>query len=125
MFNIEFYKTVKGYSDIFEFLEALRIKAGTSKDARIQYSQVLRCIELLQENGTNLPIGIVKHLQDEIWELRPGNNRVFLFYYDKNTYVLLHHYQKKTQKTPKREISRAITEMNDYISRKETDDELE
>ena len=36
-------------------------------------------------------------------------------------YVLLHHFRKKTEKTPKREIERAKAEMEDYILRKEKD----
>ncbi|MBQ6504447.1 MAG: type II toxin-antitoxin system RelE/ParE family toxin [Flexilinea sp.] len=102
-----------------EFLESLRTKAGSSKDARIQYSQAARYIQLLQDNGTNLPVEIAKHLEDEIWELRPGNNRVFFFFYDKGTYVLLHHYRKKSQKTRQREIKQAKSEMKDYIFQKE------
>ena len=118
MFEVDFYETAGGFSDVREFLETLRKKAASSKDARIQYGQAARYIQLLQENGTNLPVEIVKHLEDEIWELRPGNNRVFFFYYDKGTYVLLHHYQKKTQKTPRREIEQAKSEMKDYIFQK-------
>ena len=119
MFLIDLYETADGFSDIREFLESLRSKAGSSKDARIQYGQAARYIQLLQDNGTNLPIEIAKHLEDEIWELRPGNNRVFFFFYDKGTYVLLHHYRKKSQKTPQREIKKAKSEMKDYILRKE------
>ena len=36
MYNVEFYETQDGKSQIWEFLEDLRIKAATSKDARIQ-----------------------------------------------------------------------------------------
>lgn len=72
MYNIEFYESTDGYSDIAEFLDSLRLKVQTNKGARIQYGQASRYIELLQENDTNLPTGIIKHLEDEIWELRPG-----------------------------------------------------
>ena len=37
----------------------------------------------------------------------------------KNTFVLLHQFRKKTQKTPKREIERAKAERDDYLARKE------
>ena len=53
------------------------------------------------------------------WELRPGNNRVFFFYFRNDTYVLLHHFRKKSQQTPAREIRRAQNERDDYIARKE------
>ena len=118
MYNIEFYETPDGYSDVRDFLDSLRLKASSVKDSRIQYSQVVRCIQLLQDNGTNLPVEIAKHIEGELWELRPGNNRVFFFYYDSGTYVLLHHYRKKSQKTPQKEIKRAKAEINNYIKYK-------
>ena len=43
----------------------------------------------------------------------------FLLLFKDDTYVLLHHFRKKSQKTPQREIDRAISEMHDYLPRKE------
>ncbi len=40
MYNIDFYQTSNGHSEVYEFLEDLRTKAHSSKDARIQYKQV-------------------------------------------------------------------------------------
>ena len=120
MYEIEFYETEDGKCPIWDFLEALRLKAPTNKDARIQHKQASLYIELLQQNGTHMNAEITKHLDDGIWELRPGNNRVFYFLYQNNTYVLLHQFRKKSQKTPKREIEKAKTERNDYLRRKET-----
>ena len=122
MYNVEFYETQDGKSQIWEFLEELRIKAATSKDARIQHKQASLYIELLQQNGTRLNEKITKHLEDGIWELRPGNNRVFYFFFQDNTFVLLHQFRKKTQKTPKREIEKAKRERDDYLFRKENDE---
>ena len=121
MYGIEFYETEDGKCPIWDFLEALRLKAPTNKDARIQHKQASLYIELLQQNGTHMNAEITKHLDDGIWELRPGNNRVFYFFYQNDTYVLLHQFRKKSQKTPKREIEKAKTERNDYLRRKETD----
>lgn len=120
MYGIEFYETEDGKCPIWDFLEVLRLKAPTNKDARIQHKQASLYIELLQQNGTHMNAEITKHLDDGIWELRPGNNRVFYFFYQNNTYVLLHQFRKKSQKTPKREIEKAKTERNDYLRRKET-----
>ena len=61
---------------------------------------------------------VTKHLEEDIWELRPGTNRVLFFYFKDNTFVLLHHFRKKTKKTPRREIEKAKSERNDWISRK-------
>ena len=121
MYTVEFYETRDGQCPVWEFLENLRIKSASNKDARIQHKQAGLQIELLQQNGTRLNDNITKHLEDGIWELRPGNNRVFYFFYENNTFVLLHQFRKKSQKTPKREIEKAKSERIDYFSRKEHD----
>lgn len=117
-YNIIFYEKSNGESQVWNFLEELRKKSSTNKNARIQYKQATLCIELLQNNGTRLPDTITKHIDENIWELRPGNNRIFYFCYDDNSFVLLHSFRKKTQKTPRREIEKAKSERDDYLSRK-------
>lgn len=118
-YNIIFYEKENGESEIWNFLETLRYKSKNNKDARIQYKQITFYIELLQNNGTKLPNTITKHIQENIWELRPGDNRIFYFCCDDNNFVLLHSFRKKTQKTPSREIKKAKSERNDYLTRKE------
>ena len=98
MYNIEFYEDSNGRSELWEFLESLRVKAATNKDARIQYKQISLYIQLLEDNGTRLNENITKHLDDDIWELRPGNNRVLYFYFKDDTFVLLHQFRKKLKK---------------------------
>lgn len=121
MYTIEFYEKADGKSELWEFLEALRMKAATNKDSRVQYKQAIFCIQLLQDNGTHLPNNITKHLDDGIWELRPGNNRIFYFFYQNDTFVLLHSFRKRSQKTPRCEIEKAKAERDNYLSRKGTD----
>lgn len=118
MFDIEFYSKADGSSDLVDFMEDLRLKAGSSKDARIQLKQIMLYIQLLQDHGTRLGENITKHLDEDIWELRPGDNRVLYFYHKGNTFVLLHQFRKKTQKTPPREIEKAKTERDDWVRRK-------
>ena len=105
------------------FLFSLKEKAGSDKNARVQHKQVTRYIQLLEDHGTRLGDLITKRLEGDIWELRPGNNRILFFYFENNTFVLLHHFRKKTQKTPRREIIRAIEEMNDWRNRKDSRNE--
>ena len=118
-YDIIFYEKRNGESEFWNFLEKLRCKSFTDKDARIQYKQITLYIELLQNNGTHLPDTIAKHIEENIWELRPGNNRIFYFYNDNGCFVLLHSFLKKTNKTPRREITKAKAERDDYLSRKE------
>ena len=116
MFKIELYEK-DGESQIFEFLEELRKQKGTNKNARIQYTQAITYIQLLSDNGTfGLPNTIAEHLDDGIWELRPGNNRIFFFFFNEDgSYILLHQFRKKSQKTPSKELKRAKNERSDYL----------
>ena len=65
MYEIEFYEKENGESDVWDFLEELREKSEKSKDARIQYNQLMLHIQLLQNNGTRLPNNITKHIEED------------------------------------------------------------
>jgi uncharacterized protein HI_0660 len=56
-------------------------------------------------------------LEDEIWELRPLRNRILFVAWHDGSFVLLHHFIKKTQKTPAREIQQAKRELADLKER--------
>ena len=118
MNQVVFYEDANGVSELWNFLDDLLQRSTGNKDARIQHKQIVYYIELLQRNGTRLPETITKNIVEDIWELRPGDNRVFYFFFRDNTFVLLHHFRKKSQKTPQREIDRAIAERDDFLSRK-------
>ena len=55
--------------------------------------------------------------KDDIWELRPLGNRIFFVAWIENTFVLLHAFQKKKQKTPQRQIDQAKREVKDLKER--------
>lgn len=66
MYNVEFYEDANGQSELWNFLEDLRMKSATSKDARIQHKQISLYIQLLEDNGTRLNENITKHLDEAI-----------------------------------------------------------
>ncbi|MDY4010160.1 MAG: type II toxin-antitoxin system RelE/ParE family toxin [Fusobacterium gastrosuis] len=75
-------------------------------------------MEVLAQYGTQAGEPYIKHLDDEIWELRPLRDRIlFVAFYNKS-YILLHSFIKKTQKTPKREIEKAKKEYKDLLERR-------
>ena len=59
----------------------------------------------------------MKHIEDDLWELRPLSNRIFFFYWKDNKFVLVHHYIKKSQKAPKKEIEKAKRNIKDWLER--------
>jgi len=71
-----------------------------------------------------IPSKFFKHLEDGIYEIRieVGGNiyRIFTFFDDNKLVILLHGFQKKTQKTPRKEIERAKKLRQDYYEDKES-----
>ena len=61
----------------------------------------------------------IKHLDTEIWELRPLRDRILFAYWDNNKFILLSYFMKQTQKTPSREIEKAKRLLKDYKNRSE------
>ncbi len=120
LYRIDYYRDKNGKCEFEEYLNKLINAAKTSKTARIRYNTIERYLRYLKEFGTSdLPADYAKLITDSIWELRPDRQRIFYFFYKNDTYVLLHHFEKKSQKTPRREIEKAIRERNDYVKRNE------
>ena len=117
MFEILFYKKEDGTSEIINYLDFLKQKSETDKKLRIQRNKILAYIAALSEKGSALGAPFVKHIDGDIWELRPLNNRIFYFYWKENTYVLLHFFIKKSQKTPRKELETAKRNLHDWIER--------
>lgn len=120
LYEIEFYYDRHGKSEIIDFLDKLKIKSETSKADRINREKILAYIGALARYGTRIGKPYVKHIEGEIWELRPLGNRIFFFYWKENRFVLLHHFIKKTQKTPQKEIKKAKSKLKDFIERNDS-----
>ena len=123
MFEVEFYEDRHGKQPVKEFLIELRNKAHTSKDNRIQYQKILTHIRALEVFGTRVGEPQVKHIDGNLWELRPLAHRIFFFYWRDNKFILLHHLIKKSQKTPPKEIEKATQNMKDFLERKNQNDQ--
>ena len=74
-------------------------------------------LKALSVYGLQLREPYIKHLDGEIWELRPLRDRIFFVAWHDGSFVLLHSFMKKTQKTPAREIEQAKRELADMIER--------
>lgn len=64
----------------------------------------------------------VKHIEDGIFELRAEHSgnifRVFFIFDEGNIVLLFNGFQKKSQKTPRKEIELAIRLKNEYYAEK-------
>ena len=117
MFEVEFYEDRQGRQPVREVLAELRDKAQANKDARIQYQKILTHLRALEAYGTRVGEPQVKHIGGSLWELRPLSHRILFFYWRDNTFILLHHFIKKTQKTPPGEIEQANRNLKDFLER--------
>lgn len=114
MFEILFYQDKHGTSEAESFIKQLQREAETDKDSKVNFRKVIAYINMLGEMGTRIGVPVTKHLDGEIWELRPLRNRIRYAFYKDNTFILLHHFVKKTQKTPKCEIEKAKRNLEDF-----------
>jgi phage-related protein len=121
MFDVLFYKNKNELSPVLEYIKELLSK--TDKDSRIKANKILDHIDYLREAGQQAKEPYAKHLDGEIWELRPIRDRILYAAWDGQSFILLHHFVKKTQKTPSREIKQAKRNLDDYRERSKDNDE--
>lgn len=115
MHKIYFYKDRNGEEPVLDYLRKLARKQD--KDSRMKANKVNDYIEALSQYGTLAGEPYIKHLDGEIWELRPLRDRILFVAWHHGSFVLLHTFMKKTQKTPAREIAKAKRELADMIER--------
>lgn len=92
----------------------LSLESGAQK--KIDYVlQMLKMQERVNER-------FVKFIRDGIFEIRASHNgniyRVFLIFDDGNIVILFNGFQKKSQKTPKSEIEKAMRLKQEYYAGK-------
>jgi phage-related protein len=111
--QIYFYKDKNGNRPVADYIKELAAKSD--KNSRIKLHKIQDYINALSEYGLQLREPYVKHLDGEIWELRPIRDRILFVAWHEGSFVLLHHFMKKSQKTPKREIDKAKRELAELI----------
>jgi phage-related protein len=93
---------------------------GQPKKVQDKIYKVLEAIETLERIPSNYLKLIVGTNQLYEARIQLGSNiwRVFCFFDSGRLVILLNGFQKKTQKTPKKEINRAVNLMNEYYENK-------
>ena len=115
MYKIYFYKDRRGRQQAYEYLKGLAKR--TDKDSRIKLKKHNDYLQALAVYGLKLGEPYIKHLQGDIWELRPLRDRSLFVALNKDGFLILHTFMKKTQKTPQREIEQALRELVDFKER--------
>ena len=112
------YREVVTYKNYFEdfFKEQTR---------KVQ-DKIIKVLDIL-ENVERVPITYLKYIEgtNGLFEVRTqlGSNifRIFCCFDGNRLVVLFSGFQKKTQKTPKKEIDRALNIMREYFNEKTKD----
>ena len=115
MYTIRIYKDAQGNQPVKKYL--LELAEKTDKDSRIKLAKIDYYLEALRKYGTRVGEPFVKHIDGDIWELRPLSDRFFFVGWDGDKFILLHHFVKKTKKTPTLEIKKAKSILKDFIER--------
>ena len=114
MFEINYYVSSNGKIPAKRFIDGLDSKMKAKLFGRL---------ELLEEYGASLGMPFARHLAEGIYELRTvqSNNitRVLYFFAANEEIILTHGFVKKTQRTPRREIERAMKIRQDWRARHE------
>ena len=115
MYEIHFYRDRNGERPVVNYIKGLASRRD--KDSRIKLRKIQEYLDALREYGLRLREPYIKHIDGDIWELRPLSDRFFFVVWDGGKFVILHHCVKKSQKTPPREIEQAKRELADLKER--------
>jgi len=108
MWQIFFYEDHRGKSPVLDFMNAL-----SARD-RAKVNNVLR---LLEEFGMDLGMPHARRIKGRLWELRPGDNRLFYFLQVERKFIILHGYRKHSMKAPEKEIATALRRMQEFLEK--------
>ena len=117
LYNIIIYEDKNGKSEVREYIK--KIRNTNSKDGKIKFNKIIAYIRMLEQEGLMLKEPYIKHLNNNIWELRPLRDRIIFANIEKETFILLSVFMKQTQKTPQNEIEKAKRYLQDYKNRYE------
>jgi len=110
-YKVADYKTVRGTLPVREFVE---------KQGKATRSKVDRFVIMLRIYGPDLGMPYARYLGKGLYELRVrGKNEVRVFYIalaTKDTVMLLHAFNKRTQKLPARELATARRRQKELTS---------
>ena len=114
--EVDYYIKENDESPVKDFVKTLPPKHS---------AKALWEIDLLEKLGTTIKEPYAKPIKGKkykgLWELRiqqgSDASRVFYFLPVGNTFILLHGFLKKTNKTPPGELDIALSHMNDYKRR--------
>jgi phage-related protein len=112
--TLELYVDERGKSPVEAFLDSLDARTR----ARFRWS-----MEQLRVRNVQAREPLVRHLEGNLWELREESRtniyRVVYFFFSGRRIVLLHGFQKKSQRTPRGELETARQRHSAFLAQEE------
>ncbi len=82
-------------------------------------ARVLGCLKNIEELGLDSPRVAFRQIEGKLWEIKikakDNSYRIFYVIINKNTFILLHIYKKKSQKAPIKELDLAKKRMKEVL----------
>lgn len=95
----------------------IRVEEFINTASEDDKGRIFRYLDLLEKYQFTLPSKYLKKLEKKLWELRPGNIRLLLGIVrieNIDVIAIVHIFRKKTNKTPKRELEKALFRLKEY-----------
>ncbi len=113
--EVRFYTSPNGRSPVEAEIDSLPTQAS---------AHVYELLEGIENHALNAPRVVFRPIQGKLWEIKMnlpgvGGYRIFYCFLEKDLMPLLHSYEKKSQKAPRRHIETAMQRMADAIKREE------
>lgn len=90
----------------FSIITRVEVKEFVESLDRIGKARIDRIYDAFEQYGPFLPAKYLKKIERNLWELRPGDVRLF-FTMKGSQAIVVHSIHKKSQKTPKRDLELA------------------
>ena len=93
--GIYYFVDERGDNPVRDFIESLPLK---------ERAKIFAYIGELKKQGNNLRRPMADYLEDGIYELRPRDNRIFYFFYLRDSAVLVHVIKKRAREIPRNDL---------------------
>ncbi len=107
--RIAFYTTASGRRPVVDYIK---------RQAKKERAGLIEALEMIEIHGFDAPRMSFRQIKEKLWEIkikRRLSHRIFYLVVVRDEMVLLHAYQKKSQKAPKKEIELAMKRAKEIL----------
>lgn len=102
--TVYYYIDKRGRNPVREFIDNLPLK---------EQAKIFAYITELRSQGHRLLRPMAGYLENGVYELRPGGNRIFYFFFLRENAVLVHAIRKQTNRIPREDLALCLKRKNE------------